>query len=615
MIGAHLRKFWQDAMDELIRPQIDVKLNFSKGGSSAQTYNSSWRQSNTSALPQNIGGKCYAYANQLNGNGFRLGDARCLLNTDSGQYLTIFPNNSASESIVSDGTEQVLCLITPSISANGRTAFKFLFWNLKDIDLKIEALDAVDLTANVIDTAYVNVHLDNYVEEYIADVDYKTLFPSWDSTTYKAMKVSYTIPSGDRLLLCGCFSPSDFYFTFETADIVKIEYNQEVDLLSLSVPSQEMRVTIYDENSIFDPTNPDGYYDDFVNGMQLNHFIGVEGAYLRTLTLYSTSEVSYAKHQLTIDFNTELQTDTTTDYIQGLSNSAVADTDLAEKDAWNGNWYLSHNIKTTAGMAERTWQGELKQLMANSVGAMMLYNKTYYPTQELFAMPINDIPNPSFYYKISARDLKDTYATIDKKPLLGTIKIAKYRYYVSSEIRHTTVTANAAENKRRVVFTLPEWSRQYCTITNDWVSGVALDDESTVLPQYWNTVFDKDNVSIIAFFGVDVQSGTFTGDLAIWAQEMIETVSETVNDNGEECYIDNPLITTDEQVQAVIDNVKTAYGRREVYTAQWAQDWDIELGDIIYLDTQFETDVKCVVTGLRFSYPGLWGEITLRRID
>jgi hypothetical protein len=141
-----------------------------------------------------------------------------------------------------------------------------------------------------------------------------------------------------------------------------------------------------------------------------------------------------------------------------------------------------------------------------------------------------------------------------------------------------------------------------------------LDDGSTVLPQYWNTIIDKDNVSIIAFFGVDVQSGTFIGDFAVWAQEMIETVSETVNDNGEECYIDNPLVTTDEQVQAIIDNVKTAYERREVYNAQWAQDWNIELGDVIYLDTQFESNVKCVVTGLKFSYPGLWGEITMRRL-
>lgn len=148
----------------------------------------------------------------------------------------------------------------------------------------------------------------------------------------------------------------------------------------------------------------------------------------------------------------------------------------------------------------------------------------------------------------------------------------------------------------------------------------AIDEDGNTVPQsslnwavnslaYADVVVNVEHVNV-----VNLVSATIVGTVYLFEQEALKVVSETVNSKGEECAIDNPFVTTDAQVQAIIDSVKYIYGQREVYKAQWAQDWRVELGDIIYLDTQFEQNVKVVVTGLKFSYPGLWGEITMRRL-
>lgn len=618
------RRFWTDATDELIRPVIDLKaIVSSSGGNLAGTFDTNWYETQASLSPQAVNLQAYAYANMLNGNGFRLGDPRCVLTEENSPSIPFASSPSAATvSYASNNTATLMCVSAVRVYMGYQYNQSIRLWNVKDLTLTVEAVDNVSLTANVLDTATVTVALDDYAEEYLVEINVLDLFPGWDDSTYHGIRISYTIPSGDRLFYAGyLYSYSYLYLPFGIQDIVNINYDEGLELISGEVPHQTLELTVYDEAGNFDPTNPNGYYDKITTGLVATVYVGVEGAYLSPVILNSTGDVKYNRHQLTMEFDTPWQAKSATSYASAAYIGNVGD-DLQQYSVWSGSINNSLNgYKTNAVTADPQWTGELDQLKLSSVGAFAFYNETYSLLRERLGCKATELQNLDAQdYHVRARDIKDTFATLERKAMLGDIKVTKYRYYISNESK--TVSASQAERfaLSSIAVSLPEWCRHGARFDMSTLSAVD-ENGNTVSQANLNWIVQESSA-----FGVRVivahsdnttklVSASLSGTIHYWAQEVLSVTTETVNSGGEECAIDNPFVTTDAQVKAIIDSVKYIYGQRDVFTAQWAQDWRVELGDIIYLDTQFETDVKCVVTGLKFSYPGLWGEITMRRLE
>jgi len=615
------RKFWQDAMDELIRPEIDLKAIVSSGGGNlAGTFDTNWYETQASLTPQAVNLQAYTYANMLNGNGFRLGDPRCVLTGENSPYIPFASSPyAATVSHVSNNTATLMCVSAVRVNMGYQYNQSIRLWNVKDLTLTVEAVDNVSLTANVLDTATVTVALDDYAEEYFVEINVLDLFPDWDDSTYHGIRISYTIPSGDRLFYAG-YSYSYLYLPFGIQDIVNINYDEGLELISGEVPHQTLELTVYDEEGNFDPTNPNGYYDKLTTGLVATVYVGVEGAYLSPVILNSTGDVKYDRHQLTIEFDTPWQAKSATSYVSAAYIGNVGD-DLQQYNVWSGSINNSLNgYKTNTVTAEPQWTGEIDQLKLSSVGAFAFYNETYSLTKNRYGCKATELQNlDAQNYHVRARDIKDTFATLERKAMLGDIKVTKYRYYISNESKSVSASQQV-QRQTYIIVDLPEWCRHGARFDMNTLSAV--DEDGNTIPQSnlnWRVQESSAYGSQIIVSHSDnttkLVSASLSGTIHYWAQEALSVTTETVNSGGEECAIDNPFVTTDAQVKAILDSVKYVYGHRDVYRTQWAQDWRVELGDIIYLDTQFESNVKCVVTGLKFSYPGLWGEITMRRLE
>lgn len=617
------RQFWTDAMRETVRPHIDCKVvvefTASDHLNTGMASHTNWQTYNTPANFVNSTNSLY-YHNMLNGNGFKVGDGRCLLTKNNGSSNKVY-SCAAITSVGTTTTWGRPVNVTGTADGSKRfpPSFFFHFFNFKKVDITIDAKDDTNpLNGNTIDTATINIDLADYVDDYIASYSATDLFPNWNVNTYLSVLITFTVPNGDRIFLA---RPRETYI-WNTEDIVKIENDENLELISGELPSQTMRVTHYDASGDFDPTNPNSLYAKFrENEAYVSVWYLVNGASMLCDRLRSLRDATYSKHQFTLECDTKLQSLTGESFINlsYLPTSASVGNDLPYNTVWTDETFTDlSSYVTNVINKDKMSNKEIFQLRASSIGAHILITDTEaYKARQ--ATELKTFPAEDFH--IRATDIKDTYATLEQKPLLGVIRVSKYRYYITSEYEQLQLNHATKIVGKKVQIDLPDWCKRCAKLDAVGTYPHAYDEDGTL----WTNNNLSYTINIDAFGqqyivishndpNIQLTDGSMYCNVYYWAEEASKTVVEEVNSNGEECAIDNPFVTTDAQVKAVIDSVKYVYGHRDVFTAQWAQDWRVELGDIVYLDTQFESNVKCVVTGLKFSYPGLWGEITMRRL-
>lgn len=115
-------------------------------------------------------------------------------------------------------------------------------------------------------------------------------------------------------------------------------------------------------------------------------------------------------------------------------------------------------------------------------------------------------------------------------------------------------------------------------------------------------------------------SVTGTGDVNITVKGKLlivkeMTVSIDVNHNGEDCPIDNPLITNATQAGQVGEWVAAYCKLRNSYEFAFRQDFRLDVNDVIFTRSNFETMFPARITNLKFALPGQKGEIALRRMN
>lgn len=94
-----------------------------------------------------------------------------------------------------------------------------------------------------------------------------------------------------------------------------------------------------------------------------------------------------------------------------------------------------------------------------------------------------------------------------------------------------------------------------------------------------------------------------------------EEVAETIyEDKGEEYTNNNELITNDYITNKVKRVARLVSDMSEKYEVDVVQDMRYEIGDIIRLETQKNVFKDCVITSIRYSFPGTKGHITCRRV-
>ena len=118
-----------------------------------------------------------------------------------------------------------------------------------------------------------------------------------------------------------------------------------------------------------------------------------------------------------------------------------------------------------------------------------------------------------------------------------------------------------------------------------------------------------------AFYGhyceLDV-TGTGTFEIIVTGREIEDNISIVTipnQENGEIAPFDNPLITDNVRAKAIGTIVKDYLKQRIRYTIPWLQDYRVNVGDLVYIRTQFSEKLLCRVLEIKTSEPSLVGDM------
>ena len=94
----------------------------------------------------------------------------------------------------------------------------------------------------------------------------------------------------------------------------------------------------------------------------------------------------------------------------------------------------------------------------------------------------------------------------------------------------------------------------------------------------------------------------------------ISIVSNKVNDSGEVCPLNNPLITDNARAKALGEWIATYLKARNTYDANFRQDFSLDINDVILIRSDFEENIPARITKLQYKLPGQQGAISVRRV-
>ena len=99
-------------------------------------------------------------------------------------------------------------------------------------------------------------------------------------------------------------------------------------------------------------------------------------------------------------------------------------------------------------------------------------------------------------------------------------------------------------------------------------------------------------------------------------EEIVGTISQAVNTQGEDDVEDNPLITTDTLATAVKSHVNDYLTLRNTYQCSYRGNPELQSGDVIGLQTRYMPDITVLVLACSISFNGaLRGEITAKGLS
>ena len=113
-------------------------------------------------------------------------------------------------------------------------------------------------------------------------------------------------------------------------------------------------------------------------------------------------------------------------------------------------------------------------------------------------------------------------------------------------------------------------------------------------------------------------TGTGTFEIVINGTKIIDNTSTLTivnQENGEIAPIDNPLVTDSARASAVGTIAKEYLRQRIRYTIPWVQDYRVNIGDLVYIRTQFSEQLLCRVLEIKTSEPALMGTMKVVVIE
>lgn len=618
MIG--MPKAYVDKINELIREQTEVSIRvFRKDALGLISMSSG--ASNYDPDPIITGGRAMTdekynwtqpfYCATLERGGFCVGDPNC-----------IFMDNDTERGVDNwnDTIENNVCWATnyhelPD-GANEVEIEALFIRGLSDSKIYIE-FAGYDYPTKV------KLTFDFEREVIVPNDSNKFVFDLHDYQDYFQVVISFYYEHSARARV-SYFSKSE-YFEFTNNEIINLTHDITSSLLNANLPTNDLSVTLWDVGGNYDPSNRSGYYDDIAQSTCMQVYYGYENMMILRSCLYENGMPRYDNHQLTLVFSDILAFTKDTKNICCYPQATTAGDTLSEKETsitqalsvYNypedyGITAFGDTTYTTSAVLIDFAKTDLAQLEAQCIGNILRadrFNPCYFPLSEVISRGV--------VHKLTDMEFKDGYPTAELKPIPSNIKINKYRYYCENESTELVLKQTVTYNGEHEIYLNGEYNAiAKATLVSATLSvagtinvtgvGVVPSDTERDGLYISYTVSGMGSTSCEATITLNIYSAT--GGVS----EVVTIKNEVGTD--EDMTIDNPLVTNDTVLNNIVDNAKIIYNNRETYTIQVSQDFRIEIGDIVGIDTETEKNIPIVVTELHYALPGRFGSLVGRRI-
>ena len=386
---------------------------------------------------------------------------------------------------------------------------------------------------------------------------------------------------------------------FEMKDIISVNHTLSVDPISSSLPYEKLNLTVSNLNKDYNPDNPQGTWVYFTNGQPLSIRYGVK---IDDRTEWVEAGRLLLSDAPTVDSNTanfeavDILSTLTNVYHKGtwcvggrtLYDLAV---DVFE-DAGITNYSLPESLKEIRTMSPLPMlpHRECLQLIANA-GECVLY-----PNNQgmiiLEKQTYDDAPN-DFYL--------DFTKLFDKPVVKKTEKLKSVDVSVHSLYKDATL-AELCKHEEVEINGVKEIQVEYAMATD---FEVVVDGGELLSATYYAKT---------AFLQIAAESVVNITVLGYKIIDDTSIVSNKVNDSGEVCPLNNPLITDNARAKALGEWIATYLKARNTYDANFRQDFSLDINDVILIRSDFEENIPARITKLQYKLPGQQGAISVRRV-
>ena len=386
---------------------------------------------------------------------------------------------------------------------------------------------------------------------------------------------------------------------FEMSDILSVNHTLSIDPISSSLPYEKLNLKVHNLNKDYNPDNPQGAWVYFTNGQPLSIRYGLqidgETEWVEAGKLLLSDAPTVDGSSASFEAVDVLST-LTSAYNKGLWNKGGTTLyDLAFAvlaDAGVTDYILPDSLKdiTTLSPLPILSHRECLQVIANA-GQCILYTNTR-GAVVIENQTHNDTPI----------DFHLDFTKMFEKPVVKKTEKLK-------SVDVTVHSLHASDERSEL-----------CKQTGVNVSGtkdiqlmydMATDIEATVVG---GELLSAKYYANTAFLQISADS---TVDVVITGRKIIDDtsiVTTNVNENGEVCPMNNPLITDTNRAASVGEWVATYLESRNSYDMNFRQDVTLDINDVVYIHNDFEDNIPARITKLQFKLPGQQGSVSVRRV-
>ena len=391
---------------------------------------------------------------------------------------------------------------------------------------------------------------------------------------------------------------------FTNKDIISTRQSHDVDPLSRRLPQETIQFVILDYEHNYDPDNPSGIYQYVDKNSPVSIQFGYElpsgtVEWLKPDKYVLNSKPKASKNQATFSGTGLIGSLSGTFYksklgsknFYDMAEEVLLDADLTPTESGTNPWAIDESLKemfTTAALPIDTHMNCL-QLIANACRCYLFTDDDNIIHIEPFALDNVDSVKTDFMLDFTS--IAENSQSLSKIDQLKAVSVAKYAYTVDGDSR-TLYEGTTTETQLHVEF-----------------SGLAQDVQISVSG---GTLVS----SSIYARAADLVLSSGTKTVVITGKSLSENsvvVSYPVNLDGEIDKEENPLITSDEMCLALATHTMRYLQMRNTYEASYRGNPELEVGDIIGLQTLYTDEMDALILVDEITFNGsLSGKVKVK---